>query len=54
MPEGSSSVVASPTFAYAKTGIRTAKTRSASSVLRRLGAPTDVMVVVLVTTLMLD
>src|SRR3954452_18255852 len=31
--------MARPTLAYAKTGIRTANTSSASSVLRRLGAP---------------
>ena len=36
--------MAKPTLAYAKTGMRTANTSSASSVLRRLGVPIEPIV----------
>jgi hypothetical protein len=36
--------MARPTLAYAKTGMRTANTSSANSVLRRLGVPIEPMV----------
>src|ERR1044072_1539778 len=53
MPEGSSSLSARPALAYAKTGMITANTSMASSVLRRLGGPAVLIVVVLVVLLLM-